>query len=232
MKIFCLLQMSKGRLPLYGLIFAGIVLLLVWAFFCYRMDSEKSGMEIRPIPGIPQECLRDGYLICRHGDGIWSNCIIRHNFEDKRFSHIGILSVYNGRVSVIHADTSNRFGVRGRVIQESLETFLMHSRRIGIFRLKRFDAAQLASNARQYVGRPFDWKLNADESEAIYCSELVKLAIQKTEPGVALEHIWKKNGNSRIIPVDAFIRPQYAEELFDWKTREPDSGTMKKATSR
>lgn len=197
------------------IICVGIVLFLLTTYLLFVHNNQLRQDAHYSTPDIPVEFLQNGYLICRHGDGIWSDFIIEHNHKDKRFSHIGIISVSDdGKVMVVHADTSNRFAVSGKVLREPLSDFLSHSRRIGIFRHRRLDASQLASNACHYLGRPFDWKLDDSDSNAIYCSELLKLAIEETSADETFVKV--KCGNQDIIPVDAFIVPEHSEELYEW----------------
>ncbi len=165
---------------------------------------------------IHPELLQSGYLICRHGDSLYSEWIIKHNLLDRRYSHIGILTHRNGEVNVIHADTSNRFSVSGKVVEESLESYLQHARRIGIFKLHNVNPSLLEEKARNYLGHPFDWKLDLSTNDALYCSELIKDAIDDINSSKV--YSWKtiKIGNQDIVPVDAFIEKGVADELYDW----------------
>ena len=165
---------------------------------------------------IPPELLQGGYLICRHGDSLYSEWIIKNNLRDRRYSHIGIITHNKGEVNVIHADTSNRFSASGKVVEESIATYLRHARRIGIFKLQNVNPSLLEEKARNYLGLPFDWKLDLSTNDALYCSELVKKAIDDTNSPIV--HSWKtiKVGNQEIVPVDAFIGIDVADELYDW----------------
>ncbi len=192
-------------------IYVGIAFVSLVAFLFFGPNKPQNTCSL---PDIPAEYLQNGNIICRHGDGFFSNLIIRSNPHDKRFSHIGILVVSDCDVTVVHADTSARFAVSGKVIQEPLSTFLSHSKRIGIFRHKRVDANQLASNVCRYLGYPFDWKLDDKDTEALYCSELLKMAIQEASADEKIPYI--KNGNQELIPVDAFITSENSVELFEW----------------
>ena len=198
-------------------VFIGIALFFLCGGLLFWLMNQN---ESDALPDIPVEYLQNGNIICRHGDGFWSNLIIRSNPYDKRFSHIGVLVVSDGNVTVVHADTSSRFSVTGKVVQESLSTFLGHAKRIGIFRHRRVDANKLASNACRYLGYPFDWKLDDKDNEALYCSELLKLAILQASADEDIPHI--KYGNQDVIPVDAFITPENSVELFEWRADATD----------
>ena len=198
-------------------------------FFIFTLVPDRSQRiqqrEEHVLPEIPQECLQSGYLICRHGDGLWSNIICQKQI-DHRFSHIGILSVTDEQVSVIHADTSSRFAISGKVVQEPIDVFLAHAKHIGVFRLKNVDSRQLESKAHHYLGHPFDWKLDAQDKSAIYCSELVKLAIEDTDPKYNFDFKWLKIGENHIIPVDAFITSNCSDELYEWSKKELSHGAL------
>ena len=193
----------------------GIAALFLVAYVHFLAKDAKESKAVAALPTIPVEHLRNGHIICRHGDGLWSNLIIRMNPVDKRFSHIGVLVESDAGMTVVHADTSSRFATSGKVVQEPLTTFLAHSRRIGVFRHKRVSTVQLAASACHYLGRPFDWKLDDKESNAVYCSELMKLAIGESLPGETVRHV--KCGNQEVVPVDAFITPEHSIELYEWQ---------------
>ena len=42
-------------------------------------------------------------------------------------------------------------------------------------------------NAKTFLGRPFDHYFDRSETDAIYCTELIDLALKKTAPGTALK---------------------------------------------
>ena len=192
----------------------GIIFFLVGRFIVPQSEDDENRK--KDTAKIPLEVLQDGFIICRHGDGIWSNWIIGQNLRDKRYSHIGILSIKEGLVTVIHADTTDRFSISGKVLEESLETFIEHARHYGIFRLKHVEPTRLVECARLYLGRPFDWKLDATEKDALYCSELIKVAIEDSAPGNNWNFPTVRIENKILIPVDAFLNPENADELYEW----------------
>lgn len=193
--------------------FLAIFSLLI-VVFKYSAGKDK-GKHIALPKSLPAEYLKSGYLICRHGDGFWSEAIIKQQKTDKRFSHIGIISTRDGNAAVIHADTSNHFALSGQVVQESLDSFLIHARRIGIFKVKQVNPVNLEQKAYTYIGRPFDWKFNAKDNKSIYCSELIKLAIDEVAPQSMPEFSYIKLGRNEIIPIDVFISPEFSEEIYD-----------------
>ena len=199
--------------------FIGVVFFLFGGFIVRQFSDD--GNRLKDISEIPQEALQNGHVICRYGDGIWSDWIIELNQRDRRYSHIGVLSVKEGKATVIHADTTDRFAISGKVLEEPLETFTEQARRIGIFRLKGVDPAQLVQCARHYLGRPFDWKMDATEKDSLYCSELIKAAIDDTGNKNGWNCPTVTVGNTRLIPVDAFLNPEDADELYEWPSPGP-----------
>ena len=49
------------------------------------------------------QMLKDGDIICRLGNRFWSEIFKEFSFDDKRFSHIGIIRINNNRITVIHS---------------------------------------------------------------------------------------------------------------------------------
>lgn len=168
-------------------------------------DTQKVLLALEEIP------LRNGDLILRHGNGIWSNFIREKNFSDKRFSHIGILVKEDGSFFVIHADSDG--AGNGVVAREPLKDFVAGARRIGIFRLKKACADSVAEAAKTFVGLPFDRNFNLSDASKLYCSELVWRAMKSAFPN--FEPKTFELCGQKIISIDALVPAEYAVELFD-----------------
>lgn len=127
-------------------------------------------------------CLQSGDLVYRLGDGFYSAYFQDFSKREKRFSHTGILidadkcdSLY-----VIHAEADDMTG-RGCVRRERLTEFLRGASDFAVFRL-RDDALtreRIAGFALDYHRRqtPFDLSFDAEDSTAVYCTELVQYCV-------------------------------------------------------
>jgi hypothetical protein len=86
------------------LIVVGCVLLLIAFIGMFikihiRRDPKKTIDEIKI-----SASLKDGDIICRLGDRTWSLFFKDISPTDKRFSHLGIVRICNGNISVINAE--------------------------------------------------------------------------------------------------------------------------------
>lgn len=191
------------------ILFCGIICGLIT---CGRGNSGNAGVNTRePLVCPKPNSLRNGDFILRHGNSIWSDSIRENNLVDKRFSHIGILVKEGETFFVIHADCDA--AGNGRTGKVSLENFLSDARRIGVFRPNLPDADLCAETAQGFVGLPFDRNFNHDDTRELYCSELVFHAIRASIPQFCPETF--ELCGQKIIPVDAFVRPEIAVEIFD-----------------
>lgn len=167
---------------------------------------------------------RAGDFRVRRGNGLWSDFIRRKNPTDDRFSHIGILARGDdgnggeGEFFVIHADC-NAAG-QGSVRKEPLEAFLSDASRVGVFRPRDGGNANppdaRVRRAEKFLGLPFDWKFDLDDASALYCTELVRLALgDGNAPARGVPAGMLEVGGRKILSVEAFTTAEISEELFD-----------------
>lgn len=156
--------------------------------------------------------VREGDLILRHGNGLWSNFIRDSNLSDKRFSHVGVVvRGVEGEFFVVHADC-DAAGL-GEVRREPLANFLREARRVGVLRPRAGVPAARVRAAESFVGRPFDRNFDLADDSELYCTELVLRAVRDADPGFSARTFGL--AGREIVPADAFSDPAFAEELFD-----------------
>lgn len=195
-----------GKLSFFCI--CGILLLLVaaggylvWFFYIRAVPLPPEVRNIVPF-------LRHGDIIMRSGVGLWSELFREYNRHDKRFSHVGIVIVRDGRFFVLHSEGDDISG-KGDVHLDTVDDFIGASSGIGISRLHTLDNEMLAENALKYQGRKFDWKFNRKESTMLYCTELIDLALRATAGGEAGLSVGEKD----IIPVDSCLDVRYFIEI-------------------
>lgn len=168
----------SGSLLLLTVLAVGVYLIY---FFYFR--------EVPPPPEtrLVRQHVKHGDIILRSGVGLWSELFRSRNTHDERFSHVGIVMIEpDGQYFVLHSEGNDITG-KGSVYISTLDDFVQESELIGIARLKTIDPALFVENAKTFLGRPFDHYFDRSETDAIYCTELIDLALRKTAPGTALK---------------------------------------------
>jgi hypothetical protein len=160
------------------------------------------------------ESVKEGDIICRLGDRLWSQYFRDISIEDKRYSHMGIIQINNNQVTVIHAEGTTKTG-RDFVKEERLNDFIKAARSIGIYRINNFDNGnKIANLAIEYLNTPFDWQFDMNNDTKIYCTELLYVILKRVLPETKLKTIYIKELGKDIIPLDAISNSEYFSEIY------------------
>jgi len=183
----------------------------VCAYFAY---GGGRGRQARATVGAAEVTLylKDGDIICRLGDKLWSSFVKNVSPGDRRFSHLGIVRIRNGDISVINAECLLREREE-RVNEVPLAEFLRIARAVGVYRANFMDGVTISDNAARYIGRPFDWKFNAGDAAEIYCTELLHIAIKDAAPEHGLEAKSVHGFGVTVIPLEAVSKSSDFDEV-------------------
>ena len=156
--------------------------------------------------------LKDGDIICRLGDRLWSLYFKDISSIDKRFSHLGIIRIIDNKITVINAEGR---AIQGKdfVNEVDLDEFLEIAKAIGIYRLNDYDGKTVSSAALEYIGYPFDWNFDWEDASKIYCTELPYVVLQKIAPEIELKKVFQKELKREIIPLEAYSNSGYFNEI-------------------
>lgn len=162
----------KVRASAYYLILSTLAIL---AFGFTSNDPADS------LPAFNKDCLEQGDLVFIQGTSWRSRVVLLREKPGRSFSHVGVLVCDRGEWTVVHA-TPTSHGERVEcVIEEPLESFVSDEEAeiIGIFRLEGLDpgsASMICREAKKAARAriPFDHDFDATNSEAQYCTELVR----------------------------------------------------------
>ncbi|MCL2214562.1 MAG: hypothetical protein FWC06_05055 [Treponema sp.] len=157
--------------------------------------------------------LKDGDIILRHGDGALSSPFSGISLTDNRFSHLGIVRIRDGNITVINSVGSILNKDKG-VEENSLEQFLKAAMNIGIFRAKFIDGTLISDKALEYLDRPFDWGFNLYDDSKIYCSELLYVVLKSIAPEVELAVLYIDTINMNVFPLDSVSASDYFDEIL------------------
>jgi hypothetical protein len=157
--------------------------------------------------------IKDGDIICRLGDRLWSQVFKDISTEDRRFSHLGIIRINDGEASVIHSEGDTGHG-RDFVNEAPLDEFIKIARAIGIYRVNDIDGSQISNLAVEYLGIPFDWKFDLNDKSKIYCTELLYIILKRITPEIELNTVYVREIGRDIIPLDAVSKSSHFTEIY------------------
>ncbi|MCL2215156.1 MAG: hypothetical protein FWC06_08120 [Treponema sp.] len=208
--------MIKNFLPVHKrkplIITIVIFILIITAIILFFKIPRKSpNIVIDSSVVIPY--LKDGDIILRHGDGALSSPFSGISLTDKRFSHLGIVRIRNGNITVINSVGSILNKDKG-VEENSLEQFLQAALNIGVFRVKSIDGTLISDKALEYLNRPFDWGFNLFDDSKIYCSELLYVVLKSIAPEMELAVLYIDTINMNVFPLDSVSASDYFDEIL------------------
>ena len=160
-----------------------------------------------------QAILIDGDIICRRGSGFLSDLIADISTEDKRFSHVGIVRIVDGFITVIHAEGS--FNFKDCIVkEESLADFLRTARSVGIYRVIDFEGHLISSKVIEYLDKPFDWGFDIFNDENVYCTELVFIILKRLNSMIQPQKVFVNQIGRYVIPLESISNSRYFSEIW------------------
>ena len=160
------------------------------------------------------DSLEDGDILYRMGNRVWSLLFRDTSPTERRFSHVGIVRIRNGHVTVISAEALTAGG--DFVKEVSLNDYLWHTISAGLYRVNNIDGALISDTAIEFLGRPFDWDFDMEEDEKLYCSELLYVVLKKIDPNIKLNTFWDGKAGKYVIPMDVYLQKEYFTEIGSW----------------
>ena len=187
------------------ILITGGILLLVLVLGVYfiifpRIEDSSITSVISAAGVLPY--LNDGDVILRMSDAAWSEVFSNFSTTDNRFSHLGIVRIRGGTITIIHSLGSIRNRTKG-VEETSLDAFLEAANAIGIFRVQSVEGSIISDTVMEYLGRPFDWSFDLNDDSRIYCTELLYVVLKKTGLEHLLSTIFLERINREVIPLDS-----------------------------
>jgi uncharacterized protein YycO len=160
-----------------------VFLVSILVFFAALISASQSLLFHWPtiqLSNAEKANLRNGDIIFRKAEGMVSDYIISVDSKSI-FSHSGLIHISKDKIMVLNA-SFNQKQMDSRVHEESIDVFLGGVPSAAIYRLRQdYDnsAEQALSIAQTFIGLPFDFNLDKDNSDALYCTELVWLAYKQ-----------------------------------------------------
>ena len=200
---------SNIRIFVYGLF--GIIFLCLIVITIRRHNNSQFIQEHEILA-----YLKDGDVICRMGEKIWSPIIRDLSPYDRRFSHLGIVRIRDNIISVIHVEGLSR-SRRHYVRKELLNEFLRSARSVGIYRLIDVDGSKISDMALNFIGIPFDWQFDMNDYTTLYCTQLLYAILKEVAPEIRLNIVWLDIINRYVIPLDIVAQTDYFLEIGYWQ---------------
>lgn len=161
--------------------------------------------------------LQTGDLVFRLGNDFASQTFANMNRTDKRFSHVGIISLEDSVPLVYHC-LGGSFNPDQKMLREKMNVFLapVATKAFGIFRIQ----AQPHSMAFQQIlhslyssGVPFDIQFDLTTNDRLYCSEMVYKVLRKIYPNIDLKI--EEAGSIKYVSTETFTRsPEITQLLY------------------
>lgn len=134
--------------------------------------------------------LQTGDLVFRRGNDFASQTFANINREDRRFSHVGLVSVENNQAFIFHA-IGGSFNPDQKIKKESFKVFAApdQNRSFGIYRADDTNATKIPAmlDSLYHAGVPFDLMFDMKTNDRLYCSEMVYKVLQKCRPDLDIK---------------------------------------------
>lgn len=158
---------------------SSVLLALISVIFACSQRAEKSQKFQNPAYF---NKIQTGDLICRKGNGFFSDYFRRYASKEQKYSHIGIILREQDSLYVYHAEASELSGV-GFVKKEAIASFLQDIELFDFFRadISCEQKEKVMEYAHQnYLKKTvFDLSFNSCDDAELYCTELVAKALNK-----------------------------------------------------
>lgn len=161
----------------YGYAKIALAFLSCFLLFAACNKETKQTIDHQLLTGI-----ENGDIICRLGNGFFSNQFKKYSLTEKIYSHVGIIEKTGDSIFVIHAEASELTGI-GHVKREPIDVFLNSIKTWGVYRADASDSIRnnITVYTKEYFVKntPFDLDFDSADDSRVYCTELVALGINK-----------------------------------------------------
>jgi len=204
----------KSQAPGIYFVLSGVVIFIlsIVLAFVYILVPRGKPVEILETD-VLFSVIKDGDIICRLGDRLWSQFFKDFSVTDKRYSHMGIVRINDDAVTVINAEGNTGHG-RDFVSEITIEEFLRIARAVGIYRINDIDGKIISDLAVEYLDVPFDWQFDMTDESKLYCTELLYVILKRIMPELELKTTYVKELETNVITLDAISNSQYFSEVY------------------
>ena len=175
----------------------------------------------------PPANIKVGDIVFRKGAGPWTKYFINCSSREKRFSHVGIVVSNGTQCVIIHSEANERTGV-GSVRLELWQGFYAGASECAVFRYIGSEnaAKRFAARGMALVGVPFDSAFDMEDTNRLYCTEFVRIAINETLNTNLVG--WTSVCNKRVVAIDDIYRNDF-KKIFDSQESDCDAHNVRKS---
>ena len=198
---------------------------------CGKPQLSKS--DASPLGTVVSSLVQPGDLVFRSGKGRWSAYFRDMSLRERRFSHVGVVATNeSGAIVVVHASADDTTGI-GAVTAEPVITFLGVHDDVAVFRVlaEQKSRQAIAAVCISKIGTRFDARFDLSDSKELYCTELVRLAVNSTM-GKQLVSTTTVKGRE-IVAVDDCYLGTWTDKVYDSRENaEPSGGEVRLSAAR
>jgi hypothetical protein len=161
------------RLGLPVICVLGLILLNVRSYPSSESEARSGGWRLR----FEETEFSSGDLIFRRGRSLVSRVVLAVD-GGSEYSHVGLVSIVDGQVWVLHAVPPEEPEQKGGAVAEPLSVFLSfdNATGAGLYRVRDSSAARAAEKAAWgfvHAHLPFDSAFDLSTPNELYCTEMV-----------------------------------------------------------
>ncbi len=198
---------------------------------CGKPQSSKR--DASPLGTVVSSLVQPGDLVFRAGKGRWSAYFRDMSPRERRFSHVGVVATNeSGALVVVHASADDTTGI-GAVTVEPVVTFLGVHDDVAVFRVlaEQKSRQAIAAMCISRIGARFDARFDLSDSTELYCTELVRLAVNSTMGKQLVSTTTVKGWE--IVAVDDCYLGTWADKVYDSRENaEPGGGEVRLSAAR
>lgn len=168
--------------------------------------------------------IKNGDLVLRRGFGFVSDTITRLFKEKYPVSHVGIVTEHEGELLVAHtvsAELSDFDGMQVTPLMRFIDD--SHQNSIIVMRYKATEKVRdkIAEIAYRFFTEkvPFDYDFDLNNTQEMYCSEMVREAILEADNKDVFVGRIDKEG--KLLRFDSLLNPQLFEEIINHHKNPP-----------
>lgn len=158
-----------------------LLIFSAWLFrFIYnKIEHKKEKAVTYILSDIDKSLINDGDIILRYGHGLVSDYIVNSFNEEFSISHCGIINKIDGKLEIIHSESSS-FLVQDGIQRQDFDSFTDHGHENSVIvvrfnKCKKSELSKITKRAQYYLDQniPFAYTIQPEDTTKMFCSEII-----------------------------------------------------------